>query len=453
MFNKIFKFVVFLFITNIAIQANASQINLSNNNTTNCYIGASTEPQYQTTFTLPKISDNNTMLVLRFYQAWGDGSSTGWQTSVNAPTVTLDGVAVPLLTFFSYANQQSFQTGAIAGGMDQYAQYLSATIPQTDTAGSKLVISGSFQQVAYMNAIVYDDTGTGNNSHNWHMTKLDNEFTTLNNACNPYIAFNPSVFAYTNNATYSTNNSAYKISTSVTEFNDIQQITLPKVTKKDDGSIGVYRPDRYDSRHNMLDDTDVGSCSQAYLVASKTSSDQEVLVLRIKLPNTFISNNTPDKIFRNYQTDYFSVSANVDPALHQTNPLGYWTVNAQMLTKYVDNDGYVYVFFAPNDYTNNIAIEQGTPANQPPVITWGKYKGYLLGDPDFSIIMRYKNPDPSWVGSPANAICYNYPQQLKPLSPNELGEYTPEIYADTMANFIQGNIGAVNMNNSWPKSH
>ncbi len=453
MFHKIFKFMFFLFITSVAIQANANQINLSNNNVANCSIGTSTEPQYQTTFTLPKISDNTAMLVLRFYQEWGDGSSTGWQTSVNAPTITLDGVELPLLETFSYANQQAFQTGAIAGGIDQYAQYLMVQIPQTNIAGSKLVISGSFQQVAYMNTIVYNNDGTGSDSHNWHMTKLDNEFTTLNNACNPYIALNPSVFAYTNNTTYATNNSTYKTSTSVTEFNDIQQITLPKASKKDNGYVGVYRPDRYDSRHNMLDDTDVGSCSQAYLVAPKESSSQEVLVLRIKLPSTFINDSTPNKIFRNYQTDYFSISANVNPILHLVNPLGYWTVNAQMLKKYIDKDGYVYVFFAPNDYTNNVAIEQGTPANQPPVITWGKYKGYLLGDPDYMVIIRYKNPDPSWVGSPANAVCYNFPQQLKPLSPNELGEYTPEIYADTMDNFTQGNIGAVNMNNSWPKSH
>ena len=202
------------------------------------------------------------------------------------------------------------------------------------------------------------------------------------------------------------NNTLTNIATTKLLANSL--ITLPKVAVNNinSGAIGVYRLDKFDSRRAMADGIADDGCSQAYLFARKSSINQEVLVLRIKIPTTFIDNDTPDKIFEDYQVRYLSVSANVDPAIHQSNPLGYWTVNARMLKQYADKNGYGYVFFAPNDYVSNIALQQGASATQPPVMTWGKYKGYLLGDPDFAIVMRYKAPNSSWDGNPANAICY-----------------------------------------------
>ena len=419
------------------MQAIASPINLSD---VSCSTASSMEPQYQVTFTLPTITSAG--LVLRFYQAWGDGSSTGWKTPVNVPIVTLDGQSLEVYETFSYASP-NFKFGSYGIGYDEYAQYLTAVIPAIAYAGAKLTISGSFQQVAYMSATVY---GYGEDGSELQLEKLDNEYTTLNGACNPYQMANPSVFAYS--ATTTMGNQL------TTKINPPAADKLPVVATNNAsyGKLNIYRLNRQDSMWDIVDDIANDGCAQDYLYARKTSADQKVMVLRIKLPSTFINDYTPDKIFGDYQTRYFSVSANVDTSYwHEPPPpLGYWGVNARMLAQYVDNDGYVYVFFAPNSYVRHIATQQGVPVAQPPVITWGRYQGYLLGDPSFAILLRYMDPNQSWVGSPAHAICYNTRDDLKPLANNELGDYTPEIYADTMANFMQGNIGAVNKNSAWP---
>ncbi|MBV8801928.1 MAG: hypothetical protein JO131_02990 [Gammaproteobacteria bacterium] len=83
-------------------------------------------------------------------------------------------------------------------------------------------------------------------------------------------------------------------------------------------------------------------------------------------------------------------------------------------------------------------------------MTWGRYKGYLLGDPNFAIIIRYRDPDHAWQGSPENAICYANPAELKPVTVAELGEYLPEIYGDTLEHFNKGYIGIIDKNQPWP---
>ncbi len=460
MYKNSLKLIFCLMTIIFSLQVNAEQLTTFNKDTDSCYINTTTEPQYSVSFILPKTRqpltvsstpDNkdlimgSTDLVLRFYQAYGDGSSTGWQTSVKTPTVTLNGEPLSLYNAFSYGNQEAFQFGALSLGYDEYAQYLVVTIPSViNNHYNRLTITGSFEQIAYMSATVYHY-----GSVDWQLEKFDNtDFTVLNNACNPYITKNPSVFYYTNSITNMPPDSSSDIKIH-------PQGDLPKISadESNNGKLGVYRLDKFDSKQMVADDIIDDGCTQSYLFAEKSSTKQEVLILRIKLPTTFIDDDTPNKIFGDYQTRYFSVSANVDPTQHSSNPLGFWTVNARMLKQYADKDGYVYVFFAPNDYAQRIALEQGTPATQPPVMTWGKYKGFLLGNPDYAIIMRYKNPNSAWIGSPANAICYNSPDQLEPLSYNELGAYTPEIYADTLYNFMHGNIGAVNMNNMWPASN
>ena len=437
--GSIIKILFSLLIAMASIQANATT-----NIDTTCNISTIAEPQYQVSFILPKSTDSSIKLVVRMYQPWGDGSSTGWQELLQTPSASLNGEPLTLVPAFSYQNQTNFQTGALSLGTDEYAQYFIISIPATTTVGEKLIITGDYQQVAYMSATVYNYSGTAD-GFKWQSEKFDYEFSALDNACNPYITSNPSVFAYT---TGIPNNTL----TSITNTQSIKKISLPKVTttNTNSGSIGVYRLDKFDSRNVMADDIANDGCSKAYLFAQKSSTNQEVLVMRVKIPTTFIANDTPDTIFGDYQVRYFSISANVDPALHSSNPLSFWTVNSRMLAQYADKDGYAYVFFAPNDYVSTVVAQQGTITTQPPVITWGKYQGYLLGDPDFAIVMRYKAPNSTWSGSPEHAVCYTTPNQLKPLSNYELGTYTPEVYADTMDNFMNGNIGAVNMNNIWP---
>jgi hypothetical protein len=153
-------------------------------------------------------------------------------------------------------------------------------------------------------------------------------------------------------------------------------------------------------------------------------------------------------IFGDYQCRYVSVNANIPQ--DETPVLDFWTVDSRMLNNYKDKGGYAYVFFAPTDYTQRQAKSQGTPPKTPPVMSWGNYKGYLLGHPDYAIIIRYRDPNPTWEGNPENATCYLTPDTNQPIQPGELGEYTPEIFGDSLSNFESGKIGPVDKNGGWP---
>lgn len=74
-----------------------------------------------------------------------------------------------------------------------------------------------------------------------------------------------------------------------------------------------------------------------------------------------------------------------------------------------------------------------------------------IGDPSFAIILRYRNPDFNWIGSPEHIKCYPTNSTNIPVQKNQLGIYTPEIYGDTLDNFNKGRIGAVLKDLPWPK--
>lgn len=121
-----------------------------------------------------------------------------------------------------------------------------------------------------------------------------------------------------------------------------------------------------------------------------------------------------------------------------------------MLNEYIDENGYAYVFFMPDDYVASLVDVQGTPPKTPPVIHWGNYSGYVLGNPSYAVLLRYRIPANNWQGSPVNATCYPTPDSVEPVTVEELGEYLPELYGDTLAHFNAGYIGAVNNEEPWP---
>ncbi|MFP2240967.1 hypothetical protein ACLEX4_20890 [Pseudescherichia vulneris] len=121
-----------------------------------------------------------------------------------------------------------------------------------------------------------------------------------------------------------------------------------------------------------------------------------------------------------------------------------------MLNEYADSDGYAYVFFAPTSFTRQQVKAQGTAPRTPPVITWGGYQGYLLGDPDHAIVIRFRDPESDWAGNPQNAVCYLSPENNQPVTVDELGVFLPELFGDTMENFLTGKIGAVMASQIWP---
>lgn len=396
-------------------------------------------PQYEANFNL-KISEtgrkvDSHLLVLRFYQAWGDGSSFGWQFPVKPPIAFLDSQVIPIANIFSYSPSASFANGAIGLGYDQYAQYYGAVL---GSEGEHLSIKGTFQQVAYMSATLYTFYSNGSSEQR---ELIDKEMSVLPSGCNPYTEGNSSVFAYSPEYTENRLISLKEKLKTQTTFR------LPSILGDNaTGQINIFRLDKNNSENDIADDIAPDGCSRAYLFARK-KRNQEFIILRIKVPKTFIENAYPQKTFEKYPVRYLSVGSH---RIDDEVTLDFWTVNNRMLNEYVDNQGYAYVFFAPNYFTQNLALEQKVPATQPPVITWGQYKGYLLGDPDYAIILRYRVPDPSWKGSPENAKCYANEYRLSPVTKEELGEFTPELYGDTLENFLNGKIGAVNKDAAWP---
>lgn len=411
-------------------------------------------PQYTATFKLKETSAAGVMttLLIRSYQKFGDGGPNGWQTPVSIPSITFNGTLIPYYSGMDFAytcGDICYMYGSVGLGYDQFAQYHWVYLDPL-TGNDELVIKGSYDQVAYFSATVYIHLPDGTTAQE---ELIDSEIDPDGFILNPYKLGNQSVFAY--NPTPDKN---LKSTLSVLPVNPDTQIYNKrafvnfqyKFVDPITGKIGLYRPDRITSQRVFADEVAADGCSMAYLFGQK-ESNQEIAILRIKVPTTFIDSNNPDTIFGNYQARYFSVSANRKYA-ESSLYLDYWSVNARMLKKYADSESYAYVFFAPNEFTHALALKQHTPKTQPPVMTWGKYTGYILGEPDFAIILRYRVPNPKWQGSPENAICYATSQDLAPVSKSELGDYTPEIYGDTLKHFRQGNLGIVNNKSSWPVS-
>lgn len=369
-----------------------------------------TMPSYQTTLIAPA-GTYPWQILIRFYAPWGDGSPEGWQIPLTPPTVLVNGVAYPVDVVFSY--NQSYMEGQPSPGYDQHEQCFGVFIGQIRALEEEMLItiSGEFQQVGYMSVTLYFNLLA---TPTLPIEVIDSEMTAVPDSANPYIPGNPSVFANANSAS---------------------------------GKINFYRPDKVDSLSILPDEVAEDGCSKGYLYANKDAG-QEILILRIKVPQTFIHNAMPDTVFGHYQCRELTVSAHPLYGLPQT--LDFWSVSSRMLNDFIDDEGYAYVFFGPDDYVQQQVIEQQTVATRPPVMTWGNYTGYLLGDPSGSLIVRYRDPADDWVGNPANAVCYLDKVSNQPVTTAELGEYLPELYGDTLANFSAGHIGDVIKDQAWP---
>jgi len=371
-----------------------------------------TMPSYQTTITAPA-GTSPWQILIRFYAPWGDGSLEGWQTPLTAPEVVIDGVAYPVDIAFSY--QEKYSSGQPSPGYDQHEQCFVVFIGQ-ETALEKemhISISGEFQQAGYMSATLYYPS-VGNPG--MPLEVIDKEMETIPATENPYITGNPSVFAY-------------------------------GVGNQDSGKVDLYRPDKLASLSILPDEVAEDGCSKGYLYANKKEG-QEVLILRIKMPQTFIHNATPDTVFGSYQCRELTVSAH--SIFGQPQVLDFWSVSSRMLNDFIDDQGYAYVFFGPDDYVHQQVVAQQTVATRPPVMRWGNYQGYLLGNPGGSLIIRYRDPADNWIGNPKNAVCYLDGISNQPVTQEELGDYLPELYGDTLINFLAGHIGNVVNNKAWP---
>lgn len=433
-------------------------------------------PQYQVKFEIKRspywvAGPQYGYLYLRYYQNFGDGSSTGWEKPINLPRATLDGEVLPLSLSFSYSDTciqgvdpycALYKNGS-SYTYDQFAQYVKVQFPLSKDT-SELIITGTYQQVAYFSAMLYT-LGTYSDPYTGHKVLsqqeiMDKDMVTLNGKKNPTVTGNPSVFAYPAETTqlrsdvFSSQFSAMSTQNKYIVADKLIK-NLPVAKDRSNGRVDFYRLDKVDSSLN-IDEIASDGCSQGYLVATNNSILRpfQISLLRMKVPTTFISNNIPDKVFGNYQSRYFSVSVTTSVSGSFESLPSYWTVNARMLNDYVDSQGYAYIFFAPQWFVSALALEENTPSAQPPVLSWGKYKGYVLnisGRGDL-LELRYRIPDPHFQGSPANAVCYATPEEQQPVNKTELGDFTPEMFGSNMADFKNGNIGAVNKNLPWPIS-
>lgn len=403
-------------------------------------------PEYFSEFSIP--AGQRGIIVARFYDVWGDGSDNGWQQPVTPPNVVLDGNPITLGLWFSANsvatpepdgfNQEDYINGQTQGGFDQHSHYYQQSFDALPY-DSILTISGQFQITGYFSVVVY--LGLDSNSR-FQLELLDRQMEATPYDTNPYIEGNPSVISYV------TGFSGGKKYASLIPAPD-QGVSV----SAREGEILFYRADAETSSTRFSDEIALDGCSKGYLSATKSNAvEQEVLILRIKMPTTFIGSAEPDVIFGQYQCRQVSISANIESQESVDPLLDFWTVSSRMLNEYRDSDGYAYVFFAPTDFTQQQATIQGTQPRKPPVLTWGRYTGYLLGDPNHAVIIRYRDPSPDWEGNPVRAVCYLNSEDNQPVTSEALGEWLPEMFGDTMANFESGHIGLVYDNQPWPAS-
>jgi len=277
-----------------------------------------------------------------------------------------------------------------------------------------------------------DDDDDNVDDNVYETVKIDENNT--HQLLNPYIVGNPSVMSYVaptqSSHDHHKDDGLNNVLSSIYQHNyhDNNDYNHQQQHKNDsiNGYIPVYRVDHTSSTLFSTDDIAEDGCSRCYLYAKKsTTRNDEIIILRMNLPTTFFDDYSPDKIFNSYQTRYFSVSsaiANTDTNTSSDNtdfihldhhyqsrdrdhqkeitndkdkrssstslsslsnkksPL-YYGVNSRLVKPYIDDLGYFYVFFAPNDFTMNLALEQGLGEDSliPPVMSWGQYKGYVLG--------------------------------------------------------------------------
>ncbi|AZT39670.1 hypothetical protein ELZ88_24375 (plasmid) [Salmonella enterica subsp. enterica serovar Karamoja] len=386
-------------------------------------------------------------VVARFYAPFGDGSYSGWQEPVTPPAITVNGIDTTIENWFPGTDSTSYLMGQQGPGFDQHAQYFRYYPAQKVALYDHLDInvSGQFQKAGYFSVVCYYETVVKETGAliDQQMELIDSEMTTTSANGNPYVINNPSVFYYADPEKKTLNLTEMSVPPATERSLPVHKV----VVNEDTGAISFFRLDKDASDSVVADEVATDGCSKGYLFSYKTP-EQRACILRIKVPQTFVESDSPDTTFGYYQTREFSIGANVEELVPPV--LNFWTVSSRMLHDYIDEDGYAYVFFAPNEFVKTMVEEQQTPEMQPPLMTWGNYTGFVLGEPTFATILRYRVPSDIWLGSPINGVCYPNADALEPVTAEELGDYLPEMYGDTFENFLNGKIGAVNKDSTWP---
>lgn len=300
--------------------------------------------------------------------------------------------------------------GKFRGGKDQYAQYFKFS----GLKPGALEISGPFAEAAYFSLVIY------NSQMEVTQEIQGKDLSVSQGKANPYVAPHKSILYYT-----------------ADEYRDIPTgrpshfDTVPQF----DINIPFYRSDKYTSGASEEDIAPDG-CSRAYLVTGINAKQPNYMLLKIKMPTTFFRHDTRDTIYRGYDVEELSISSTMNHLNDQLPTLDFWSVNSYLLSKLNNVDGYAYILFAPRNIVQELVTQQHLlNSRTPPMVNLGEigksFNAYVLGTPTHAIVMRYRNPDDKWIGSPVHTSCYATPQTDLPVKDGALGEYTPVIKGAT----------------------
>ncbi|WP_372384910.1 hypothetical protein AB8613_20865 [Vibrio sp. BS-M-Sm-2] len=303
-------------------------------------------------------------------------------------------------------------------------------MPQT------LTVEGFFEQAGYISLSLrkYINNTTFLTLEEAHFR--GDELLVLDGGLNPFVKGNPSVFSYErpnpnrlNSSDISLSNLDRILKKLPSKLVNIDtQISSSKSETNNVELIDFYRPSTesfYNGEWGDQETIALDGCSADYLVSYDiNNSEKPYFVLKMKMPTTFISSDSPDRIYEGYQVQELVIDTYQNLSTEETR----YAVNSRQLNDYIDAEGYAYIFLAPKDIVTQLSEQQGLyyPTTKiPPIYTWNGKTGYVL---DRGIVnIRHRGSDPSWEGSLTNTTCYLTDVAIEPINPSDLGEYYPEL--------------------------
>jgi hypothetical protein len=347
---------------------------------------------------------------------------------------------------YSYLYDFDYRKGQSQFGYDQYATYWDIQQKLTQP----IVIQG-LNTINYYSVTVYYDSDLKILNFNEDdpeitYTLTGDEATPIPN---PWQIKNPNSSCYGN---LPSNANLFPL------YNIIDKSSfVPLKGQVENQKIDVFRIDEETSQKIKGEKTVRGECSATYLYATQQLSPIQYMygVMQITLPNCYVPSMCEPQ--ENYDVQYFSVSSNQKADGGKRLP--FWTVNYRMMKQYeqvIDNVSYAYVFFAPVEQIEPLLTTSNQSA--PPVVSWGDRQGYIFAYCNFAFIFRYKDPKPSWPGSPINAPCYKTQASNLPITDQLTKDginWCPQIYGDNFTSLQDmldsPTIGPVQKDQPWPQ--
>lgn len=389
-------------------------------------------PRYSQDFAIPVADPNNVgyALYIRYYSLWNSDGSREPENKASWPELVLTdstGESTTPRPIRVSCNDK----------LKDFSEYTAVVVyslyPKLDTAQT-LNISGFFEQAGYISLALYCLENGGQTEQHYR----GDELTVVDGGLNPFVKGNPSVFSYErpaptpiptpphiegdpissillkNNA-IDLDNAKIKREKLKNTPRDMEQLSFYRATHES------YENGEYGFQESLASD----GCSADYLAAFDVlSSEKQYFTLKIKMPTTFIHNDTPDTIYAGYQVQELTIDTYANGLGNRTR----YGVNSRQLNDFKDSDGYAYLFLAPEDFVTQLAIEQGLnypDTRIPPVYTWNGKTGYVLDRGN--MVIRHRGSDPAWEGYVGNSTCYLTDAEMQPIQPADLGEYYPEL--------------------------